>query len=216
MCVTVMIFLLSLFGFAQQSYSSDGESEVQLTEAGQSNPSSVSSIEESIPINLGKTESQSSSVRQGAGIGIFVRMVVVLALVVGLIYLFFYFAKRNMGLPFAGSDTFLRRVATLPVGQNKSVQIVTLVDKAYMLGISDNAVNLLAEITDKELIHAMNLYADKHDNANRPKNFAEVLDLFMPGGPRSANTQKNVFETDSSDALLQSLRNQRLGGGGEQ
>ena len=110
-------------------------------------------------------------------------MILVLIVVIVILYAIFFFLKRTSKLS-NSDDPFLRRVSKISLEPGKSVQIVTLVDHAYMLGVSDNSVNLITEITDKELIDSMNLYSDKNQNIQKPRSFADVLDLFMPHGPR--------------------------------
>lgn len=126
----------------------------------------------------------------------FVRMILMLVLVIAAVYGVLFFMKRR-GAGGRSDDQFLRRVAYLNLGQGKSVEVVTLVDKgAYLLGVTEGGINLISEVKDEELIQAMNLYADKQANTTRPKNFSDVLDIFMPGGPReSASQNQNVFSS---------------------
>ena len=66
----------------------------------------------------------------------------------------------------------------------------------------------------------MNLWSDKKNKTSKPRSFADVLDIFMPHGPRaeqaasqdassrtSGNTQ-NLFSSDNSRDLLASLQRQ--------
>ena len=116
----------------------------------------------------------------------------------------------------ADDDTFLRHISGVSVGTNKSVQIVTLLDKAYLLGVSDSSVNLIAEVTDKELVGAMNLWSDKRNQVSKPRSFADVLDIFMPHGPRgdrtasrpAASAGDDLFSSANSMDLLDSLKRQ--------
>ena len=139
------------------------------------------------------------------------RMIVVLAVVLALIYLLTRLMKRSIA-PGVEDDQFLRKVASITLSPGKTVQVVTLIDKAYLVGVSDGGISLLAEITDHELIDAMNLYADKQGNTGRPRNFAEVLELFMPRQPaaqkNTAPVNKNVFADGASEQILESLKKQ--------
>ena len=151
----------------------------------------------------------------GLGVGVYVRMVVVLLIVVVLIYGVFKFIKSNTGGDtLVADDTYLRRVAALPLGGGKSVQVVTLVDNAYLIGVSENVVNLISIIEDKELVSAMNISADKKEKTSRPKNFNEVLELFMPGNARQkpsavpqhvASQRNNAAEAED---IIEALKNQ--------
>lgn len=140
----------------------------------------------------------------GRGLWVFVRMILVLGLVLGLIYLLYRFLKKNSYIA-SDDDKFLRRAASISLGPGKSVQIVTLIDKAYLVGVSENSINLISEIDDAELINALNLYADKTQAASKPKNFSEILDLFMPGSSKSS-AESNAFEDGKSDRILNSLK----------
>ena len=97
---------------------------------------------------------------QGSSYGVwfFVRTVLVLAVVLALVWAFFVFLKRASGST-ENSDPYLKKVASLTLSPGKFVYVVTLNSKGYLIGVSDNSVNLIAEIEDKELIDAMNLNA---------------------------------------------------------
>lgn len=132
--------------------------------------------------------------RAGSGVGVFFRMIFVLLIVVGLIYGVFWFIKRKTNA-IKTDDEFLRRVSYIDIAPGKSVEVVTLIDKAYLIGVTDSQITLLGEIEDKELIQAMNLQADKTQNTKKPVNFAEVLDMFTAKGKKS-----NAF-TDSESTV---------------
>lgn len=184
-----------LFGQAS-SNSGNGSSSLNETEITLSIPDSSNEA------NLNFSESSGKS-----SVWPFIKMILVLVLVVAAIYGILFFIKRR-GNGVRSEDEFLRRVAYLNLGQGKSVEVVTLVDRgAYLLGVTEGGINLIAEVKDEELIQAMNLYADKKSNSSKPKNFAEVLDLFMPGGPRentspaerNGRVSANVFSEGEQD-----------------
>ena len=118
-----------------------------------------------------------------------IKVIVFLILVVAAIYAIMWFFKRKGKLS-KSDDDYLRRVSTLPLGPGKSVEVVTLLDKGYLIGVTDGSINLISEITDTELIQAMNLDFDKRQNVKKPQTFEDVLEKFMPNGPR---TNKNIY-----------------------
>lgn len=195
--------LLFVFSFAcvysQDTLQNDASQQSQEVSVA-SDPSMVplfessSSSEETIP-------SSTSS-----GIFVFIRMIVVLAIVCGLIYLVLRFVKKTTGTV-ETNDQFLRRVSSISLGAGKSVQVVSLMDKAWILGVTDTQINLIAPVEDGELIQAMNLNADKTQNRSRPKSFADVLEMFMPSSGRTQN--ENVFTEDRASAVdeLERTRN---------
>ena len=127
---------------------------------------------------------------------VIISFIVVLVLVVAALYgLMWFFKKKNN--PAQSDDDFLRRVSSLTLSPGKSVEIVTLVDRGFILGVTDSNINLIAEITDKEMISALNLNFDKKQNTKKPMNFSDVLDMFMPGNARNrsniySNTEQAV------------------------
>ncbi|MBO4386567.1 MAG: flagellar biosynthetic protein FliO [Treponema sp.] len=173
--------------------------EVQQNDASSTTDESLMPItdESTLPI-------QGEGGSSGSGLWVFVRMILVLGLVLGLIYLLYRFLKKNSYIA-GDDDKFLRRAASISLGPGKSVQIVTLIDKAYLVGVSENSINLISEIDDAELINALNLYADKTQSASKPKNFSEILDLFMPGSSKGG-AEKNAFEDGKSERILNSLK----------
>jgi flagellar protein FliO/FliZ len=180
--------------------------------ADESDASSSVEVEAGVGYGLDTPESsidissQASSASSSAGastVWAFVKMIIVLLVVLACIYGVFFLFKKNSRVA-DSSDPFLRRVSIISLSPGKSVQVVTLLDKAYIIGVTDNSINLLGQVDDKELVDSMNLYADKNNNTSKPRSFADVLDLFMPHGPRSGN----VFAS-SADDVASVLKKQR-------
>ena len=203
----VLLFLL-LSGplvFAQQAENTNSEQLPQNTTAESSQTQSDNSDMFS---NWNQTVNQAPA-DSPSTLGLFVRMVLVLALMKVL--------KKGMKIGNDDNDPFLRRVSQVTLGPGKSVQIVTLFNHAYLVGVTDSSVNLLGEISDKELVDSMNLYSDQHANVSKPRSFADILNIFMPNGPRaeeetpqtrSASESDNVF-TNSAESAAEELQRQR-------
>ena len=138
---------------------------------------------------------------------VFLRMIIVLAIIIAIIWIIFKLLQKSTGRGSSSEDKFLRKVSSITVSPGKTVQVVTLVDRAFLIGVADNSVNLLCEIDDPELISAMNLYADKNGGSSKPKNFSEVLEIFMPK-KKGANVKKNVFDDGAAQQVLNSLKRQ--------
>ena len=154
----------------------------------------------------------------GNTLAAFLKMILVLAIVLAIIWIIFKLLQKSTGGGGSDDDQFLRRVAHITVAPGKSVQVVTLVDRAFLIGVADDSINLIAELDDDEMINAMNLYADQHSATSRPRNFSEVLELFMPKKKNQRfssdmRKSKNVFEDGASRQILDSLKKKsdRLG-----
>ena len=148
--------------------------------------------------------------RGGSSFFLVVRMIFILAVVIAAIYAVLWFLRRSMRTE-AGDDQFLRQVASINIAPGKSVQVVTLTDKhAFLIGVSDDSVNLISKIDDLELVQAMNLYSDKNKKTSKPRTFQDILDIFMPGGPRG----EGIFSSsDRNEADFLEKQRDRLNGG---
>jgi flagellar protein FliO/FliZ len=125
--------------------------------------------------NLANASGQSSN-KQPSTLWLFIRMILVLIIVIVIIYALVYFLKRS-GKNIANDDPYLKLTASLTVSAGKTVQVITLGNKAYLIGVSDTNVNLIAQIDDEDLINAMNLAADA-EPAGKAKDFASMLAKF--------------------------------------
>ncbi len=159
--------------------------------------------ESSIMIGVPAGTDDSSGYGGYSSVWLFVRMVAVLVLVAAGVFAFLRFIKKK-GLSGTDNDDFLRRVASISLGAGRSVEIVTLVDRGYILGVTDGGISLISEISDPELVSALNLAADKKAGSSKPSSFADVLDMFMPHGPRT----KNMF--GDSEAKMDEIMSRNL------
>lgn len=112
------------------------------------------------PANSGEESAESNPVAEryktndeGPGIaGTLFRVVFILALLcVGLYYILKYVAKNREGrLPVRGEMNVL---SSLLLGPNKQLQIVEVSGRLLVLGVADNGINLITEISDPEVKH---------------------------------------------------------------
>ena len=149
-----------------------------------------------IQLNLPSTVQTENSSSTLSTIWLFLKMIFALAVVIGLSWGIFHFLKKSIKSE-NDSDPFLRKVSQLTLSPGKSVQVITLQDNAFLIGVSDEQVNLIGKIEDKELVNAMNLYADTNAKVEKPRSFREILDIFMPGS--SKEPEQNIYETNLSN-----------------
>lgn len=130
----------------------------------------------------------------GSGIWLFLRMILVLVFVIALIYGVLWFIKNKTNVV-KTEDEFLRRAASINIAPGKSVEVITLVDRAYVIGVTEDGITLLGELDSKsddetkQMINAMNLHADQTQNTKKPLNFNDVMDMFLA----KKGKVKNVF-----------------------
>jgi flagellar protein FliO/FliZ len=164
--------------------------------------------EELIELESAPVGSSANSLNSNAtqsSIFLFVRMIIVLALVALCIFFVMRFFKRgSQGAPL--SDPYLKKTASLTLSPGKSVHVITLDDNAFIIGVTDAAVNLIGKIENKELVDAMNLHAEEQSASRLPRDFSRLLGLF--GGPRQKASETKQF-TKAFDETARVIRGQR-------
>ena len=72
-------------------------------------------------------------------------MIFALAVVVGIAWGIFHFLKKGIKTE-NDNDPFLRKVSHLTLSPGKSVQVITLQDNAFLIGVSDEKISLIGKI----------------------------------------------------------------------
>ena len=176
----VIVFMAAVFAL----YSQVSDSNTQANTV-------TSTAEESIIISddaVSETAAATQTYKGPSTVAMFVRMILVLIIVVGLIYGTLWFIKKKTNVV-KTDDEYLRRAAYINIAPGKTVEVITLIDKAYLIGVTEDSITMLGEIQDEELIKAMNITADKKNNTKKPTTFSDVLDMFLV----KKGNQKNVF-----------------------
>jgi len=115
----------------------------------------------------------------------FLRMVLVLGLVIAALYGLFALLKRSSKLN-ATTDTYLRVLASVSITAGRSVHVVALGDKAWLLGSTDSSVNLISAIDDKEVVDALILRAAASPETPRQDFLPMLLGSLGKMGTRKA------------------------------
>jgi flagellar protein FliO/FliZ len=109
----------------------------------------------------------------------FLRMIVVLALVVAAIYVV-YRLMRRISRPKVAEDSSLRLLASRSLGPGKSVHVLGLGSKAYLIGSADSSVSLIAELDDKEFVDELFLKAAQNaPKEGSARDFGELLSSLL-------------------------------------
>jgi flagellar biogenesis protein FliO len=106
-------------------------------------------------------------------------MFIVLALIVGVIYLVYWFLKKGARRKVKEND-LIRVLGSKALTGNRALHLVEAAGGVYLIGSSDGGVELIAEIKDKESLDTLKLRAAQQVPAAR-KSFQEVLsEIFKP------------------------------------
>ena len=134
--------------------------------------------------------------------GDFVRMVVVLAAVLGAIYLLFRLIRRgSAGRP--GNSELIAVLGSRSLGGNRSLHLVRAAGGYYLVGAGDQAVNLVAEITDPERLDLLAAHSAGDGAAVRSR-FADLLadaGIATASGTRTADSGHTAFLRRQRDRL---------------
>ena len=102
-----------------------------------------------------------------------------LVAVFGVVLVMAYFAARFIGGRFNAARLGAsggRILENLPLGPNRSVCTVEIAGRVFLLGVTDHSINLLSEITDKDLIE--HLHAQALDSGDMfSQEFGTLSDL---------------------------------------
>jgi flagellar biosynthetic protein FliO len=117
-----------------------------------------------------KTLPMPPSIEFSAGIfGTIVKLLLALAVVVGLIYVSIFLLKRLSGRSLSDTEQLIKVVGKSYLTPKQSLYIVKLGLKYAVLGVGENSVNLIKELTSEELESL------KPTTDNKPRNFQDVL-----------------------------------------
>ena len=106
-------------------------------------------------------------------------MLLVLACVIGAIYLLFYLLKKGSKKKHPESD-LIRMVDSRILSGNRSLYLVMVGGNIYLVGSSENGVNLVSEIKDEETQNRIRMEV-ANEPQSRTQGFADILkSMFRP------------------------------------
>lgn len=86
----------------------------------------------------------------------FVRMLVILGVVVGVIYLLFFLLRKGMQRRLPENET-IRVVGSRTLTGSRALHLVEVGRSLYLIGVAEQAVSLISEISDQESIDRVRL-----------------------------------------------------------
>ncbi|GGB30382.1 flagellar biosynthetic protein FliZ [Lentibacillus populi] len=123
----------------------------------------------------------------------FVKMGFALLIVVALIYLVLKFLNKRNRL--FSRVKALENLGGISVGPNKSIQIVRIGKKMYLIGVGEN-VEMLQEITDEEVKNDLLHHNEGQNERTMPSLFLTKNDEARTGETEKRNEFKRLFTTE--------------------
>jgi flagellar protein FliO/FliZ len=150
-------------------------------------------------------EAAPSEAPEGAALSVFgvwdfLRMVLVLAIVVGLIYGIFHFIKKAAS-PRDGGVRFIRVLETRPLTGNRHLHLVEVGNAVLLVGSAETGVRLVSEISDRQTLDDIRLAASRTGPA--PGNFVDALKGVFGGSRRSVPVpgEQSASGAERADSL---------------
>ncbi|MDR2865274.1 MAG: flagellar biosynthetic protein FliO [Spirochaetaceae bacterium] len=128
------------------------------------------------------------SLQGGVSIWSVLRIFIVLILVALAIYGIIYFLKKSRTKG-TTEERHLKILAALPLNTRNAAAVISVGNKAWLVGLSDSSVSLISEITDQETVSAMLLDYSEHAALNttgKAANFMALLQRFIPPDSKTA------------------------------
>ncbi|WP_208592511.1 flagellar biosynthetic protein FliO [Gracilibacillus suaedae] len=133
----------------------DNQEEIQLEEENEVNDSE------------GVTETDDQlTVESPTFIGSFIKLILALAIVIGLIVLISKYLRKKNG--FLKKHQVIENYGGITVGSNKSIQTIKIGDRFYVIGVAEN-IELLMEITDPVTIEQLIKQEETSDSLDKLK-----------------------------------------------
>jgi len=128
------------------------------------------------------------------------RMFLVLALVLAAIY-GLYILLRRRAAQTQNEDPFIRILGAVPLSPGRSVHVVAVGSRAWLIGSGDGSVSMLTELDDKDLIEAMVKRAEENPKQYKG-DFASVLSAMLPGKAGAGKTPSGRNPAGSINGFL--------------
>ncbi len=127
----------------------------------------------------------------------FVRMLLILAAVVGVIYLLFWLLKRGAGRRIQ-ENSLIRVLGSRNLASNRSLHLVEVGKSVFLVGAAEGGVDLISEIKDQESLDAVRLSVAEERPSGR-RTFQQTLgEIFRPA--------KTSFSLTESVGMLRRQR----------
>jgi len=110
----------------------------------------------------------------------FVRMVLILAAVVGLIYLIFWLLKRGLRRQLPQND-LIRLLGTRNLSGNRALHLVEMGKQVFLVGSAEGSISLISEIRDRETLDSIALERSQIDNG-ATQGFAHFFQSILKSG----------------------------------
>lgn len=143
----------------------------------------------------------------GVSLGDFLRVILILGVIIALIYALVWMLKKLTGIK-ADSGDEISIYSTRPIKGNSALHLMGVGERIFLIGSTDNSINLISEIDDKETIDEIRLNSSKMPARG---GFAKLLkERFSGKSPERTEGARTIKMDDySADSSILNLQKQR-------
>lgn len=116
----------------------------------------------------------------------FLRMVLILAAVVGVIYLIFWILKRGIRRQLPQND-LIRLLGTRNLSGNRALHLVEMGKQVFLVGSAEGSISLISEIRDQETLDSIALERSQMQN-RASQGFAQFFQSILRSGKQKESS----------------------------
>lgn len=110
-----------------------------------------------------------------------VKTILILSLfVAGFIFVFRFVVKKSRNV-IIGQD-LIQVISNVPISQGKFLQIVDIAGSIYVLGVSDQNISMITEISDQAILNRLKVEGSKILHNKEKVNFLDLVNRFLGSG----------------------------------
>jgi len=128
---------------------------------------------------------------------LFIKLIISLAVIVGLTYLTVRVVRRN--LTYSSAGEFIRVLDQHAFAMNKGVYITEVAGRVYVMGVTDHNINILSEIDDPQAIAGLRSKAE--ERMNEPVLPPGIFEKILPHLKNRAMSQPPSFGTHIQEQI---------------
>jgi flagellar protein FliO/FliZ len=134
----------------------------------------------------------------------FVRMLAILAVVVGVIYLIFFLLKKGMHRRLPENET-IRVVGSRTLAGNRGLHLVEVGRSLFLIGVAEGAVSLISEIQDQESIDRVRLESSQAGRSGKVSFSGLLAGLIRPGKKKDLDLGETIEYMQQQQERLKKL-----------
>jgi flagellar biogenesis protein FliO len=171
---------------------------------------------EGLPTRDFKEDDFKPQLEEESSVWMFIKMIIVLGIFGGGFYYFYRFITKKTGVGLFGGEA-VKVLSVVPLGQNKFLQVVDLAGKVLVIGVSDSAISLITEVTEKDQIDRIRILSNRTLPADRKvsgfqeyvmKDIGRLIEKVREFRGRGGRTKTTVTVIDKPEDI-DYLRQQR-------